>query len=507
MPETTYYWHDYETFGLNRRLDRPVQFAGIRTDAELNIIAKPDVFYCDCAPDYLPDPQACLVTGITPQVSHARGGLCEAEFARRIQAIFRTPGTVSIGYNSLRFDDEITRFLFWRNLTDPYAREWEDGCSRWDLFPLVQAVWALRPDGIVWPTTLTDEGRTRISFRLEHLSAANHLEHSHAHDAMSDVYSTLALARLIRKVNPRFWQWAFENRTKAKIRNAFAMPDGLLGRPVVWIDTRAGQEKGFIRIAFPLLETQKKEIVLWDCREDPEELLALDPDAIARRAWRVAQMQEGETPLALFKLRPNQFPVVCPNLNVLNKAALERFSINLETVNRHVEWLVRYRSQLIGPISLAGDRELEKGADADCALYEGFPSNADRAAMLRADSLNPQALAEAVHEGRIHFEDSRLTELLWRKRARNWPETLTETERIRWKAFCAARLGGLIPGTRSLSEYMESIDTAAEADCAALETGELTETQFENRQQILDDLYNWGEFVGSAAQTIDGESL
>lgn len=506
MTQMTYYWHDYETFGLNRHLDRPVQFAGIRTDSALNVISEPDVFYCDCAPDYLPSPEACLITGITPQVAHARGGQCEAEFARRIRDIFRTPGTCSIGYNSLRFDDEVTRFLFWRNLMDPYAREWDDGCSRWDLFPLVQAVWALRPAGIVWPTVKTPEGAERISFRLEHLSAANGLEHSHAHDAMSDVYATLALARLIREKNPRFWQWAFENRAKAKVRSAFAASDGTLCRPAVWIDGRAGQEKGFIRIAFPICETDKKEIVLWDCREDPEELWTLDPETICRRAWKRSEMKEGETALSLFKLRPNQFPVVCANLNVLKQSAIERFSIDMNAVNRHMAWLSEHASDLAGPISLSSEHEPEKGADADCALYEGLTSNADRAVMQRTESLSPEALTEAVGEGRIHFEDPRLTELLWRKRARNWPGALTDDERIRWKAFCGARLQGLVPGTLSLAEYMNEVDAAADTDCQALEAGQMTEDQFEARQQILDDLYNWGEFVGSAAQDIDGET-
>ena len=447
------------------------------------------------------------MTGITPQVAHSRGAVCEAQFARRIQTIFRTPGTVSIGYNSLRFDDEVTRFLFWRNLMDPYAREWEDGCSRWDLFPLVQAVWALRPEGIVWPKVTTPDGQSRVSFRLENLSQANHLEHTHAHDAMSDVYATVALARLIRQKNPRFWQWAFENRTKAKVRSTFAAPDGTLCRPAVWIDTRAGQERGFIRIVYPLWETERKEIVLWDCRDNPEELLALTPEAIARRTWKRAQIQDGETPLSLFKIRPNQFPVVCSNLNVLKRSALERFSIDLSAVERHVKWLSEHSDELAGPISLAGDKELEKGADADCALYDDFLKNSDKAVMQRADSLSPEALTEAIGQGRIHFEDSRITELLWRKRARNWPESLTEEERIRWKAFCAARLQGLIPGTQSLTEYMEAIDTAADTDCATLEAGQMTEARFEERQQVLDDLYNWGEFVGSAAQEMDGDEL
>ena len=193
-----------------------------------------------------------------------------------------------------------------------------------------------------------------------------------------------------------------------------------------------------------------------------------------------------ETALSLFKLRPNQFPVVCANLNVLKQSAIERFSIDMNAVNRHMAWLSEHASDLVGPISLSSEHEPEKGADADCALYEGFTSNADRAMMQRAESLSPEALTEAVGEGRIHFEDPRLTELLWRKRARNWPGALTDDERIRWKAFCGARLQGLVPGTLSLAEYMNEVDAAADTDCQALEAGQMTEDQFEARQQILE---------------------
>jgi len=42
---TTLYWHDYETFGSDPRRDRPAQFAGLRTDEELNEIGEPLVLY------------------------------------------------------------------------------------------------------------------------------------------------------------------------------------------------------------------------------------------------------------------------------------------------------------------------------------------------------------------------------------------------------------------------------------------------------------------------------
>ena len=188
--EQTFLWHDYETFGINAPADRPAQFAAIRTDASLNEIGEPINILCRPAPDYLPDPASCLVTGITPQhcLQH---GLAEQAFAARIHAALSQAGTIGVGYNSIRFDDEFTRFLFWRNLIDPYGREWQDGCGRWDLLDVMRLAHALRPDDIHWPQH--ENGTT--SFRLEHLSAANGLQHDSAHDALSDVRATLEIGR------------------------------------------------------------------------------------------------------------------------------------------------------------------------------------------------------------------------------------------------------------------------------------------------------------------------
>jgi exodeoxyribonuclease-1 len=194
MQALTYLWHDYETFGAVPRRDRPAQFAAIRTDAELNEIGDELMLYCQPAPDFLPDPQACLITGITPQTC-LQSGVPEHEFARQIEAAFAQPGTIGVGYNTIRFDDEVTRFLFWRNLIDPYAREWQNNCSRWDILDVVRTAYALRPDGIQWPRN--EEGK--VSFRLEHLTAANGLSHEAAHDALSDVRATIAMARLLKE--------------------------------------------------------------------------------------------------------------------------------------------------------------------------------------------------------------------------------------------------------------------------------------------------------------------
>ena len=131
------FWYDYETTGINPRCDRPLQVAGIRTDEALNEVGEALNIYCRPSDDILPHPAACLVTGIDPQRLQ-QSGLDEGEFMTRVHAALSAPGTCGAGYNSLRFDDEVTRYSLYRNFFDPYAREWQGGNSRWDLIDLVR---------------------------------------------------------------------------------------------------------------------------------------------------------------------------------------------------------------------------------------------------------------------------------------------------------------------------------------------------------------------------------
>lgn len=209
MSTPTYFWHDYETFGADPRRDKPAQFAGIRTDMDFNIVGEPVVLYCQPPADMLGHPEATLITGITPQVALERG-VPEPEFIETIVAEMAVPSTCSVGYNSLAFDDEVTRHTLWRNFFDPYAREWQNGCSRWDIINMVRLAYALRPDGIEWPKR--EDGTP--SFKLEHLATANNLVQERAHDALSDVHATIGLARLIRDKQPKLFDYVVHNRDK-----------------------------------------------------------------------------------------------------------------------------------------------------------------------------------------------------------------------------------------------------------------------------------------------------
>lgn len=242
--QSTFLFHDYETFGTHPALDRPAQFAAIRTDSEFNVIGEPEVFYCKPADDYLPQPGAVLITGITPQEARAKGEN-EAAFAARIHSLFTVPKTCILGYNNVRFDDEVTRNVFYRNFYDPYAWSWQHDNSRWDLLDVMRACYALRPEGINWPEN--DDGLP--SFRLEHLTKANGIEHSNAHDAMADVYATIAMAKLVKTRQPRLFDYLFTHRNKHKLMALIDVPQM---KPLVHVSGMFGAWSGNTSWVAPL---------------------------------------------------------------------------------------------------------------------------------------------------------------------------------------------------------------------------------------------------------------
>ncbi len=456
MTAFSFFWHDYETFGREPRRDRPSQFAGVRTDAELNEIDAPQMLYCQPAPDYLPDPESCLLTGITPQVCLERG-LPEHAFAAAIEQQLARPGTVGVGYNSIRFDDEVTRFLFWRSLIDPYAREWQNECGRWDLLDVVRVTHALRPEGIQWPKH--EDGRP--SFKLEHLSAANGLAHEAAHDALSDVRATIALARLIRERQPRLWDFCLRLRSKHEVVRELAVAEKA-GGPFLHVSGMYGAERGGIAVVWPLAPhpTNKNELIVWDLAQDPAELLTLGVEAIRLRMFtRTDELPEGVTRLPIKTLHINKSPIVIANLRTLSAERAAHWGIDMDQAQRHADVLRERAAGLAGLWPEVMQRPaLERDPDVDEDLYGGFVGNDDRRSLERLRVLSPEELAAK----RPAFGDLRLEELLFRYRARNFQSTLTEAERQRWLAHRIARLHEGEGGSRTVDGLLAQIDTLVE---------------------------------------------
>ena len=435
------YWHDYETFGIDPRRDRPAQFAGLRTDEALNEIDEPLVIYCKPARDMLPHPEACLLTGITPQLADAQG-VPEPEFIARIHGELAQPGTCGVGYNTLRFDDEVTRNTLYRNFYDPYAREWQQGNSRWDLIDLVRMTYALRPEGIAWPRH--DDGRP--SFRLEDLTAANGIGHASAHDALSDVRATIGLARLLRERQPRLYDWLYRLRDK---RKAAELLDVAAHTPVMHTSRMYPAQTGCTSLVMPLFTESgnKNSVLVYDLRQDPGPFLDLDVPALAASLFtRTADLAEGMVRLTVKSVKINKCPALAPR-NTLDAAAAERIAIDQDACDRHWQQLMANPDFLHRVMQAHASREFPAATDVDLALYDGFMGDADRRLLERVRTTSGEDLATT----RFNFSDKRLPELLFRYRARNWPQSLSAAETQRWEDYRRHRLqdadgGGSIAG-------------------------------------------------------------
>jgi exodeoxyribonuclease-1 len=428
---SSFYWHDYETWGAQPALDRPAQFAGLRTDPDFNPVGEPLVIYARPADDLLPQPEACLITGISPQLARERG-LPEADFFRFIHQELARPGTCALGYNSLRFDDEVTRYGLYRNFFDPYAREWQNGNSRWDMIDVVRLTHALRPEGIEWPQR--EPGVP--SFRLEDLTAANGIEHAGAHDALVDVRATIALARLVRERQPRLFDFVLDNRDKQRLAaqlNVRAM------QPVVHVSARYPARLGCIAVVVPLAmhPTNRNGVVVYDLRHDPSALLELDADTIRARLYTAsADLPEGAERIPLKLVHLNRAPVIVPT-GTLTEEARERWQMDRAAEERHLE-VLRGARGLAAKLAevFAGAEPFPPQPDPDRDLYGGFLSDDDRRRCEQVRATAPEDLG-ALHPA---FDAPKLHEMLFRYRARNWPETLSGAERQRWEAFRRARL-------------------------------------------------------------------
>jgi exodeoxyribonuclease-1 len=451
--EPTFLWHDYETTGTDPRRDRPIQFAGWRTNLELEPIEDPVVLWCKPARDTLPNPEALLVTGITPQEAEARG-LRECDFADRIHEELARPGTCGVGYNSIRFDDEVTRHLLWRNLHDPYGREWRNGNSRWDVLDLARLACALRPEGLEWP-----EREPGVpSFRLEHLAAANGIRHANAHDALSDVEATIGLARRIREAQPRLFAFHLELRRKGR---AAELLDWVNVTPVLHASARypAARHRGLAVVA-PLMvhPEHRNEILVFDLDADPADLLTLDPDDLAGRLYTpAAELPEGAGRRAIKSIHLNRAPALAP-LAVLRAEDASRLAIDLEACLAHLD---RIRTDIDGiraKLARVVRREPVPAADADVSLYAGLPEDAD----LRLLSEARVVLAQSGPAGfdTARFRDPRLRVLAWRYGARNAPDRLsTASDRERWRQHLSDRLIGTSEATTmKLDAYRAEIE-------------------------------------------------
>ncbi|MGF1679682.1 exodeoxyribonuclease I [Photobacterium minamisatsumaniensis] len=463
--QPTLFWLDYETFGASPSIDRPCQFAGVRTDMDLNVIGEPLVIYCKPPLDYLPSPEACLITGITPQEAHEKG-LPEPEFIARIHAELSKPNTCVIGYNNIRFDDEVTRYTLYRNFFDPYAWSWQNNNSRWDLLDIMRTCFALRPEGVNWPTNEDD----LPSFKLEHLSVANGIEHANAHDAMADVYATIELAKILKTNQPKLFNYLFDLRHKRKLQELVDIAEMT---PLVHVSGMFGVGCGNTSWIVPMAwhPDNKNAVITVNLAMDPTPLLELSADEILERLYtKRSDLGPDELPIPLKLVHLNKCPVLAP-AKTLKAEDAARLGIDREQCLKHLQVLKSHpevREKLLKIYSQ--ERDYGENTNVDSMLYDGFFSTADRSTMDIIRDTQPEALSSLD----LNVGDQRIKPLLFRYRARHYPMTLDYKEQQQWKHHCQDFFESNLPA------YMENLEAVA-----------LEHQSDEKKMKILKSLYDY----------------
>jgi len=453
MQEPTFLWYDFETFGTSPKKDLPCQFAAVRTDMDLNVVGKPINIMSAIANDYLPTPEACLITGITPQQT-LRDGSNEADFAARIFKEMAAPNTCSVGFNSIRFDDEVARFLFYRNFYDPYSREWRNGNSRWDIIDVARACYALRPEGINWPTK--EDGSP--SFKLEHLTAANGLSHESAHDALSDVYATIALAKLIKDKQPRLFEYAFSLRSKHAVLQQLDMSKPSV---VLHISSKLPATQGCCTWVMPIAKhpTNANAVIAIDLSKSVDSIINDTPDTLREKLYAPREAFENANERPGVKLiHINRSPFLT-TAKAMTEENAERLGLDREACLENYRLLASTPDIAQKLYQLYDTDHVERDDDIDQALYSGgFLSDDDRRWCDRVIDAAPETLALLADE----TQHTGLKSLLFRYRARNFPNTLTYDEMMKWQHHRQAILtDATSPSAMTLDVYMVKLEQLA----------------------------------------------
>ena len=463
----TFFFYDLETSGLNSRQDRIMQFAGQRTDMNLEPIGEPYNLLVTLNDDTLPSPDALMVTGITPQKT-VEEGYTEAQFTQMLSEEIFTPDTIAVGFNNIRFDDEFIRHVLWRNFHDPYEWSWKDGRSRWDLLDVVRLTRALRPEGINWPL----DAKGEPSNRLELITSANGIAHENAHDALADVTALIAVTKLIKQKQPQLYDYLLKMRDKKVVQQLVNVDDK---KPFVYASGRYDKEFAKTTVAFPLTTSRNGGVVVYDLRYDPTPFVGLNTEELSAKIFASWEERQAEdfVKLPVKELQYNRCPAVAP-LGVLEQGdGWQKISLDLETVQKHQNILLDNPDFAEKLRTIFENKPaFKKLPDPEAQLYDGFLNDRDRLRVEAVRNADERELADFHPE----FQDERLAPLLLHYKARNFPRSLSEDDLAQWEAWRAQHLQAQLPG------FMASLQR-------------LAPTATDGQQFILQELQLWAEAV------------
>lgn len=487
-------WHDYECGGKQPKTALPMQFAAIRTNLNHEFIDTPIDVYCKLSKDKLPHPEAIKITKISPMKCELEG-VPEPVFFRILNSEMMIPGSCVTGYNSIKYDDEVTRFGFWRNLIPVYDREFKNNNSRWDLINVSAAYKALPIDGINWPTN--EEGKP--SLRLELLASANDITQDNAHNAVDDVKALIGWSKLLKQRHPILWNHLFEMRNKNTLINQLKENSrGIIFSPMCGADNNFNS-----KVLFAGIVPGNKNKYSFAKIDDVDKLRKTYSDLMmSEDKSKTYEATSEELSESIGKMKETVFS----KNDVLEENGLERPSLTTITINkcpvfisadwlsenfpdvwtvtdRHLSSQVSNVTDFISAIPRVFESEFKDfDFDFEIGLYStGFPS--------KNDKWNLEKLVDNADDGELFFREYYWTnpgfnELLFAcksKLADAGVIELTESELMKWEDLKMQRLAS--PLAFSENDELVTISNYEE----------LAKTHLDG--VLLDDYLEWASII------------
>lgn len=456
-------FYDYETSGLSRSFDQVFSFGAVVTDENFNLIEDPIELHCRPRPDILPSPKAMLVNRLDLEMLSSNG-LTEYEFARRIHDVFtKETNTCIFGYNSKKFDDSFTEFLFYRNLLPPYEWRFRNGNSSADLIELFRFAHSF---GRLGGLSCLDENN-RLSFKLEDLAKRNLTDISIAHDALSDAMTTQRLCKELKSRSTKLFEFGLGMRSFNRANEELVKRKQFLHSDVSY-----GAEKNNLALLTFIANHPHipKRVIAWRLDKDPREVFALSIDDL--KADRKLRFDAG-----FVELKVNRGPMIVAHNEAFSSQLIgfDHAEDNFQFVTENLESLQEIASQV-------NSSSYSPSEDVDNALYDSsFFDEFDANQRYISD------FHEAPNSFNLgKFTNSRFTKLGLRIRARNMPEHLTETQKVRFKQFVADRLSSENSlGWRTAKEFYEEIAEIKELENIASDDLEIIDKLCDYAKTIL----------------------
>jgi exodeoxyribonuclease-1 len=355
----SYVFYDTETTGIDTAFDQILQFAAIKTDADLNELDRFEI-RCRLMPHIVPAPGAMKVTGVTVSQLHDTAHCTHYDMVRKIRAkMLEWSPAVILGYNSIDYDENILRQAFYKTLHPPYLTNTNGNC-RGDVLRMVRSASILEPDAIVIPV----DAKGKNIFKLDKVAPANGFDHSAAHDALADVEATIHLCRLLMSKAPAVWSTGMRFSQKASVidyvssERVFCWCEFFGGAPHSWLVTPIGQNP-----------QNSGEYYVFDLQFDPDTLAALSDEKLATALTR--------SPKPVRRLKCNAAPMLAaiedaPAITV----ALALSSDELERRADVLEQNDGLRARLIAALE-AGREPFETSPHVEKQIYDGFWPRSD----------------------------------------------------------------------------------------------------------------------------------